>query len=364
MFCPKCGKEIPDQSTFCSHCGASVSTNNSSKGSGSSANNSQKPKKKTAPIVAIVAAVAVLAILAFVVVPNVFGQGNPQTSSKEKTEQKADNDKKADNKKADSKDEDSEASDKNSDGTTKKRYEDFTVSDVKVVTEGVKTPEITFTVTNNTDQIAQNVSVSAEATYSFLDNYGDEDTAETGLDVISTENGNSSLPYVFPGENEFTLVPSDRDNIVATHSSDYTKETQKYTLKDVSDVTVNVDGGSFIDANQYAVLSPDEYDVDLKMSAGSGYSPELTVTITNNTDYKWRSVSVYVVAIGKDGELAQVPNGSSNSDAFHCGPLSEQYFNPGESKEMRDGYSSTLDVDHFEVQRVIVQKEMGKSSDD
>lgn len=122
---------------------------------------------------------------------------------------------------------------------------------------------------------------------------------------------------------------------------------------------------SYLSPDEYIKMTPDDYDIEFKMSNGQGgRGNEVTATITNKTDYKWREVQVYISAIGKDGEVAEVVGEDDyrQSNGYLIGPMREEYLNPGESKDITVSYGD-LDVDHFEVTYVIVQKEMGKSSE-
>ena len=111
------------------------------------------------------------------------------------------------------------------------------------------------------------------------------------------------------------------------------------------------------------MLDEDEYTAELQMALDGNY-PVLNLTLTNNTDYRWANATVYVVAIDANGQRAHYTSGDSNSAAFSVGPLGEQYFKVGETKEMQTGYSSDLNVDHFEISRVVVQKELVDTGSD
>ena len=237
------------------------------------------------------------------------------------------------------------------------------MSDLEVDVDAAEGPKVTCTVTNNSEQIAQDVSIGATGTYITTNNYGDEVENEGSLDLICTEAGSNAIPYLFPGENEIELIPSDLDNIVASYSNGYTGETQNYRLQDLTDVVVTVSGGRVLDPSQYAVLDEDEYTAELQMALDGNY-PVLNLTLTNNTDYRWANATVYVVAIDANGQRAHYTSGDSNSAAFSVDPLGEQYFKVGETKEMQTGYSSDLNVDHFEISRVVVQKELVDTGSD
>lgn len=80
MFCPKCGKEIPNQATFCPKCGAAISGAAKSAASGTpspaaqgrsaTAVKEKPPKKKHGKKVLIA---AVLIVAAVFLLPKLFG---------------------------------------------------------------------------------------------------------------------------------------------------------------------------------------------------------------------------------------------------------------------------------------------------
>lgn len=397
MFCPKCGKKVPEGSAFCPSCGAklAVSTKadagqetkeapkaaaapkadgavkqdgektagtaagfapgakagSTAKSLGAVAGASKKGSRNK--IIAIAAAAVVVLVLAFGVIGPMLnpapegGTGDQYQSGVNAPDPDSD----------DSADEDS------SRDPGGERYQQFTVSDLEIETDAADGPKVTCTITNNSEQIAQDVGISATGTYITTNNYGDEVENEDSLDLICTEAGSNTIPYLFPGENEIELIPSDLDNIVASYSNGYTGETQNYRLQDLTDVVVTVSGGRVLDPSQYAVLDEDEYTAELQMALDGNY-PVLNLTLTNNTDYRWANATVYVVAIDANGQRAHYTSGDSNSAAFSVGPLGEQYFKVGETKEMQTGYSSDLNVDHFEISRVVVQKELVDTGSD
>lgn len=367
MFCPKCGKEIPANCTFCPNCGTKPHASTAGARKAAPGRQVPGPARHAAhpgrpPLVPLVAGVAAIAVAALVVVPALTGNASPFSAiagagGHEAVAEEASSG--AGGLWGDGAAGSSDEEGKGSDGLTKKRYEDYTVSDVRVEPDAEAGPRIVCTVTNNTDRIGQGVGVSASGTLTVVDDYGDEQTTEESLDVITTASGSTTVPYLFPGENEVELIPSDQGNVVASYTSSYSGETQRYGLDDVSDVTVDASGGKTLDPDQYAVLDADDYDIELTQELGG----VLKAKITNNTDYKWKSVQVYVVAVDRNGNLAHETNSEYNGVAFQCGPLSEQYFNPGDTKEMSDSFNSSLDVDHFEVTRVVVEKELGKASE-
>lgn len=61
MFCPKCGNQTNENSSFCQKCGAGLRTTNPSTGSSSAA--TQTPSRKMPPLKIILAVVVVLVVL-------------------------------------------------------------------------------------------------------------------------------------------------------------------------------------------------------------------------------------------------------------------------------------------------------------
>lgn len=242
------------------------------------------------------------------------------------------------------------------------RFDDTTVSNIKIDPDAAGGPKVTLTVTNNRPQIIKEAEIEAMGTYTISDEYGDE-VEDTGkLSLICTEQGTNKIPYLLPGKNTIELIPETQDNIVATNWNDYTEETQTYRLQDLNDIDISIGAHILIDPDQYAVLDEDDYEINLDLARNNG-SPAINATITNKTDYRWHEATVYLVAIDANGQLAHMVDGGKNSAAFSAGPLTERYFNVGETKEIQLNYLDGLDVDHFEVQRVVVQKETAKAGD-
>lgn len=242
------------------------------------------------------------------------------------------------------------------------RFDDTTVSGIKIDPDAASGPKVTLTVTNNRHQIIKDARIEATGTYTINDEYGDEVEDEGKLSLICTEQGTDTIPYLLPGKNTIELIPETQDNIVATNWNDYTEEMQTYRLQDLDDIDISIGAHYLLDPDQYAVLDEDDYEIDLDMALNNN-SPVINATITNKTDYRWHEATVYIVAIDANGQLAHMIDGANNSAAFVAGPLTEQYFNVGETKEIQQGYTDGLDVDHFEVRRVVVQKETAKTGD-
>ena len=401
MHCPSCGKEVPGGASFCPNCGGKIPREETVEGTtqalrsggagetlpvahedsskagdgdggardGRSAtvaqptSGAQPARAKRGRRVALmtvlgVALVAALVFGATSLLGGLGSQGAPNDGQQAPITE-SDPDQQDDQ----TDEEDPSTQDDGGDEPGSGRFEELTVSDVEVDADAPEGPKVTLTVTNNQEQIVVGSYISVSGTYTVTNNYGDEVENEGNLDLICTEQGDYKIPYLFPGENELELIPDSQDNIVASYTNSYTRETQSYRLQDLNGIEVSVSSGSLIDPDQYAALDEGDYTIDLQMAL-DGNSPVLNVTLTNDTDYRWRSATVYLVAVGADGRRATRIRNDSNSAAFSVGPVSESYFNVGETKQMQARYSSDLDVDHFEVQRVIVEKELVETGED
>lgn len=385
MFCPKCGKKVADGVTFCPACGTRLGGEGGQIPQGKAAPQAgQAPQRETAPqaaqgeakpgsqkgeghkrkapVAAIIASIAVIVVVAAAAVGFLVlrGNGTDTGDSAAQDDQQAGVTAPEPDQEEDGDEEgaaDDSADDTNPTDPGSDRFEELTVSDVTVDADAPEGPKVTLTVTNNQAQIVKDTYITANGTFTVTNNYGDEVENEDSLDLICTEEGSNTIPYLFPGENKIELIPYGQDNIVTSYTNGYTDETQSYRLQDLNSVDVSVSAGSLLDPDQYAVLDPDEYGVELQMAL-DGHTPVLNVSLTNKTDYRWKSATVYFVAIDANGQRAHNTNSSSNSEAFSVGPVSEQYFKVGETKQMQTNYSSDLNVDHFEVQRVVVEKEL------
>lgn len=401
MHCPSCGKEVPGGASFCPNCGGKIPREETVEGTtqapqsggagetlpvahedsskagegdrgardGRSATVAQptpgaqpaRAKRGRRDALMTVLGVALVAALVFGVTSLLGGFGGQGAAGDDQQAPITEPDPDQQDGRAD--EEDSSSQDDGGDEPGSGRFEELTVSDVEVDADAPEGPKVTLTVTNNQDQIVVGSHISVSGTYTVTNNYGDEVENEGNLDLICTERGTREIPYLFPGENELELIPTTQDNIVASYTNSYTRETQSYRLQDLNGIEVSVGSGRLIDPDQYAVLDEGDYTIDLQMAL-DGNSPVLNVALTNDTDYRWRSATVYLVAVGADGRRATRIGSDSNSAAFSVGPVSESYFNVGEAKQMQAGYSSDLDVDHFEIQRVIVEKELVETGED
>lgn len=242
------------------------------------------------------------------------------------------------------------------------RFSGTTVSNIKIDPNAAGGPKVTLTVTNNLHQIIMDAQIEATGTYTISDEYGDEVENTSKLALICTEQGTSTIPYLLPGKNKIELIPESQDNIVAANWNKYTEERQVYRLQDLNDIDISIGAHVLLDPDQYAALDEDDYEIDLSMARNNN-SPVINATITNKTNYRWEEAQVYIAAIDANGQFAHMIDGGKNSAAFFTGPLTERYFNVGETKEVQLSYLDGLDVDHFEVQRVVVKKDLVKADE-
>lgn len=379
MFCPNCGASVNDEAKFCPECGAKLKDASETPTTSSATqepekaptttvaekvqeNNSTSPSytkpssKSRRPIIILIAIIAVIVIIAVFIGARSCGSSDTSNAGDNSATQATET-------QSSEADTDSESSSTQSEGA----YENFTVSNIKVSTESGKIPRITCTITNNSDKFAKDIKFEVDGKATVKDNYGEDVEMQKALKVIETSTGsNYTIPYLFPGENEIEFIPTYMDNIVATYkASDSNSETQNITLADISDVEIELYGTPNYDASQYIELEEDDYELTLTTGLDKSSSPTLTATITNKTDYKWKNVYVYVVGIGKDGDYAKNTSTASTAEysiAFDASPLATQHINVGQSKELSETYSSYLDVDHFKVVRIVVEKELGSSN--
>lgn len=261
----------------------------------------------------------------------------------------------------------SEAASSNSDSDSAKSEsnnpnENFTVKDVKVETTGVNAPKITCTVTNNTKFFYRNVRANIEGSFLVKDEYGDEKTNTEYLGVICISNpyfstGNPLWELcLLPGDNEMTFIPANTNDVVATLHTNKGDD-QNFTLEDCKDIKVNVFDGHIAEGEGMTMLRPDEFEVEINTALTDGDN-SVSAEITNKTDYKWKSASIYLIAVAKDGSIAVDAGGTSNLSAFLQKPLLATYMKPG-TTEQTDSltYDDYPQFDHFEVVGVIVQKD-------
>lgn len=379
MFCPKCGAETGANAKFCPSCGykledmsdlqtlpdskqepdsaaeaadgpgAPKQNEEARKAQGSGPKVHHRPRPKV--IAGIVAAIVVIALVAGVHGGETDASGTGSQSS-------------ADGIFASAEQQDSDTSANSS------AVKEYTVSDIKVSTDAGAIPRITCTVTNNTEQIGKDVGFEVKGKVTAKDNYGEDVEVEQHLDVIETSTGSSeTIPYLYPGANTIEFIPTYQNNILASYETDNEEsDVQDFTLNDIRDISVEIEGESDqYDPSQFIELKDGEFDLQLNKEVDEYSQSQLTATITNKTDYKWKNVTIYVVAIDKNGQYAHFTSMSGdgkNTDAFSVEPLSGEYFNSGETKELSSGYGSDLDVDHFEVERILVEKELGSSESD
>ena len=250
------------------------------------------------------------------------------------------------------------------DHLVKTRYDDLEADDVVIADDVYARPGVRFKMKNNTGEVLKDAIVRVYGTYKVLDSYGDEQLKEDEISMVVAETGSTNIPRVLPGESTVELIPCDVDGVVGTHKSTYTGDEQQYRLEDMESVRVEVAFASRTGSEEYPELKKDDYKVDLTMMVNDYNNPLLKVRITNQTNYKWRMARVYTVGVAADGSIARRSGSSGVASAYDCTDRLFEYLNPGESKEVEVSYHGDLDVDHFEVTRVVVEKELGSESED
>lgn len=333
MFCPKCGKKIADGVSFCPECGARIAaaqettpgadTQNSQAQVASSAIAKKKRSKKPLAILIVLLVVAAGAFVGWRVLAS---QGNTVTAEIKREET----------------------------GSESVAHENLTVGEVKYVADGAPYPRLEVTVTNNTDKMMVNVPFSVEGVYEVTDEYGDIATETSELDLICwAPSGGVKIAYLEPGDNEVTLIPGRNTWKVATYQP-LKGDVQDITLADIDEFTVEVWGGNPID-NDTLILSPEECDLELTLNGDLSVSG----SITNNTDDRWRSVTVCTRLLDADGGPSPftVLNSSATSPALWS-ELSVEYVKPGATEELSESLVDYSKTTQIEALYVVVKRDV------
>ena len=298
MFCPKCGKEAPEGSSFCPSCGASLAGDApSGKEEFASGEPAPAKKRRLKRPLAIALAVVALIVAGGAVAVNVLMV--PEKESPRAAEQ------------ADSGAEGAPAGVSDSatgqdDADDSAPAEDLEVSDVTIAEEKGIGRCVKLTVTNNTDEVLCTVPFTATSDFDVVDEYGDKETSERDLALVCLRPYydffiTPAIGYLMPGENEVMLAPQG-DNPVAYYQNsslaDDDVEGQRFGLDDVSnlEVTVDAENAERLPAGQ-RILMPDECDVSLEIAPDG----TLKGTVTNESDIRWDSVEVFFYAEDSDG---------------------------------------------------------------
>lgn len=332
MFCGNCGKRIPDGARFCPGCGAPAPDAEPEPARAAGEEPGQKApsgpgtaiaparRRRRAPLVAAaVVLVAVVGVAAWLV----LGRQDGTVTAEAPTS-----------------------------GTEAAPYEDFTVSDARVVTDGGLGPRVELTVTNNTDETVLGASFAATGSYEVVDEYGDRSDVEGALDLICWNPGSGgSIAYLAPGENSVTLLPELTSGVVASYRPKNGDE-QYVDLEDVGDVEVEVKNGRALDKGTL-LLSPADCGVELSL----GVDGSLTGTITNNTDARWERAEVHVRALGPGGAPATNNSGIESNQEGFLRDLVVEYVKPGQTVDVK-GSVGNVDPAEVEATYVVVTKDV------
>lgn len=334
MFCPKCGKKIADGVSFCPECGARIAAAAQGTTPGSDAQNSQAQaassaiakKKRSKKPLAILIVLLVVAAGAFVGWRVLASQGDTVTAEIKREET----------------------------GSESVAHENFTVGEVRYAADGAPYPRLEVIVTNNTDKTMVNVPFSVEGVYEVTDEYGDIATETSELDLTCwAPGGGDKIAYLEPGDNEVTLIPTWNTWEVATYQP-RKGDAQDITLADIDEFTVEVWGGNPID-NDTLILSPEECDLELTLNGDLSVSG----SITNNTDDRWRSVTVCTRLLDADGGPSPLTvfNSSGTSNALWS-ELSVEYVKPGATEELSESLVDYSKTTQIEALYVVVERDV------
>lgn len=301
MFCPKCGKEAPEGSSFCPSCGASLAGDApSAKEEFASGEPAPAKKRRSKGLLVIALVVVVLIAAGGAVAVNVLTA--PEKEPPHAAEQ------------ADSGTEGASAGVSDSaagqdDADDSAPAEDLEVSDVTITEEKGIGQCVKLTVTNNTDEVLCTVPFTATGDFDVVDEYGDKETSERDLALVCLRPYydffiTPAIGYLMPGENEVVLAPMGDKDVASYYgrndsSSDiYADNGQHFGLDDVSnlEVTVDAEKAERLPAGQ-RILMPDECDVSLEIAPDG----TLKGTVTNESDIRWDSVEVFFYAEDSDG---------------------------------------------------------------
>lgn len=352
MYCSKCGKEVPEGSAFCPACGAPVPSGSAPRagvaeaveeppvyevpaepaGSGPApapaapaappAAPAERRKRSKKPLVALIA-VIVVAVAGF------FAWRALTAKPAYVAEQ-------------------------DQSGTEETVYKDFEVGDVQVLTDGDLGPRLELTVTNNTGEIATGVDFEVTGDIAITDEYGDEGTVSDELELTAWEPAqDDGIAYLLPGENAVTLIPSSPSGTVATYTPEK-GDAQTFQLDEVENIEVEIGRGGTLGSGEQ-LLTPEECDVEIELS------PDGTITgsITNNTDVRWRSATVYLRAENADGTPATLGlSTSSNAEAFDYGTIEVEYVRPGDTVDLEHGASLYMDPARVVATHVVVEEDV------
>ena len=386
MFCTNCGTQMQEGQKFCTNCGAALQSaerpdqpsqamdpnitqetlesvpqaqNNSAKPS-----SPQKPHKRNKKMIAIVALVLVLVaggIGAATYFTNGFGLLNKQGGLGQNTDTASGSS-------------DSSASD------TKKKKKDadekptVKVSDISFdTTQAVSNREIRDvysikgTIENTTDKYVE-ASPSFIFKVSYKDKYGDEQSGDAILQSqMETPDGfenetiflapheKKDFTYYIYGssynENSHKEEADATFNIVTTKQSNSTPNSLSLAKGDITVDSVELKECPFKSFTNEKVLTPDDAKVSLSCTFEQ-FSSTVTGTVTNTTQDKWSSATVYYHT-EMDGYYVLRSSDSS----------SVSFVKPDASADIKGGsiFGSNQDGHTYEVKPIAVTYQVDKN---
>lgn len=404
MFCTNCGSQVPDGQKFCTNCGAALQptervsqpsqTGASNTGqitpkptqitevktqkasvsqpatqpysNSTNPNNSQKPHKHNKKMIAVIALVLILVVGgvgAATYFTNGFGLLDKQGEAGQTTDTTSGS--------SDSSASDTKNAEKKKDADEKPTVK---VSDISFdTTQAVSNREIRDvysikgTIENTTDNYVE-ASPSFIFKVSYKDKYGDEQSGDAILQSqMETPDGfENETIFLAPHEKkEFTYYiygssynenshKEEADatfNIVTTKQSNSTPDNLSLTKGDITVDSVELKECPFKSFTNKKALTPDDAKVSLSCTFEQ-FSSTVTGTVTNTTQDKWSSATVYYHT-EMDGYYVLRSSDSS----------SVSFVKPDASADIKGGsiFGSNQDGHTYEVKPIAVTYQVDKN---
>lgn len=337
MFCPKCGKKAPEGSSFCPSCGSPLTEKESTVNVESTPDDSSEPslapvpmkkKRSKRPLIAAVA-IALVAVGGFMCIRALAApKEDPHVTKQAES------------------------------GVEEEAYEDLEVSGIKADDEEGLGRCVKLTVTNNTDEIARNVEITATGDFEIVDEYGDKDKTQLEMKLSCWSPGygtSGTIVYLMPGENEVVLLAEIGDGTVASYTPENGDE-QKFGLEDASDIEIETGDWEQLEQN-YDILTPEECDLTIDIAPDG----KLSGTITNNTEDRWRKAEVFLRAEdgngGPGGALLKMGSDDLRT-SFSYGDVYAEYVKPGATVDLVSEVGARSEAPRAEAIYVLVEKDV------
>ncbi|EEA89277.1 hypothetical protein COLSTE_02564 [Collinsella stercoris DSM 13279] len=243
-------------------------------------------------------------------------------------------------------------------GVEEEAYEDLEVSGIKADDEEGLGRCVKLTVTNNTDEIARNVEITATGDFEIVDEYGDKDKTQLEMTLSCWSPGygtGGTIAYLMPGENEVVLLAEKGDGTVASYTPDNGDE-QKFGLEDASDIEIETGGWEQLEQN-YDILTPEECDLTIDIAPDG----KLSGTITNNTEDRWRKAEVFLRAEdgngGPGGALLKMASDDLRT-SFSYADVYAEYVKPGATVDLVSEVGARSEAPRAEAIYVLVEKDV------